>query len=46
MLVTLMKSKLHRATVTQADLDYEAPSPSTAICWTPPTSIRTSRWMC
>ena len=23
MLVTLMKSKLHRATVTQADLDYE-----------------------
>ena len=23
MLVTLMKAKLHRATVTQADLDYE-----------------------
>ena len=23
MLVTMMKSKLHRATVTQADLDYE-----------------------
>ena len=23
MLVTLMKAKLHRATVTQADMDYE-----------------------
>jgi hypothetical protein len=40
MLVTMMRAKLHRATVTQADLDYEG---SIAICWTAPASSPTSR---
>ena len=46
MLLTMMKAKLHRATVTQADLDYEGSISIDPICWTRRASCRTSRSMC
>ena len=47
MLVTLMKAKLHRATVTQADLDYEGVDRHRRRpAGTPQASFRTNRSMC
>jgi aspartate 1-decarboxylase len=46
MLLTLMRAKLHRATVTQADLDYEGSIAIDRTCSTPRPSCRTSRWTC
>ena len=46
MLLTLLKGKIHRATVTQCDLNYEGSISVDARCWSAPASCRMSRWMC
>lgn len=42
MLLNVLKGKIHRATVTQAELDYVGSSPSTPISWKPQASWNTS----
>ena len=38
----MLRAKLHRVTVTEADLHYEGPAASTRTCWTLPACASSS----